>query len=328
MKFEEQKWQRRLEDACFPVILTDVLTGNPVKRSRTFRAIVRQGDNGNSEPFAIVTDRYRLIRNDDALDLGLEAFEQVFGPKARETLTVFNVIAGRQGGTFLADLTAPTLECRIAAPNRNDPSGVQHPEGELHKFFLRVTNSYNKTQAVRIETGVCRWICRNGMIFGTQSIRFRDPHHRSKVDLMDDIARTAKKLAMERLPAEIGATYGYSLDAGMNVQEGIWQTLRLAVPSPNPSSRNARHWINRCRDLLDVTENYERNHGSTVFSVLQGAAEWARSQTHEAPIQRHSYERRCGEMLDLVQRQKGWPAREKEAQEQMVRIQEWAAIGT
>ena len=256
-----------------------------------------------------------------------KAFEHVFGPKARESMTVFNVITGREGATFLADLTAPTLECWIPAPSGAGSSPEQDRESELHKFFLRVTNSYNKTQAVRIETGVCRWICRNGMIFGTQSIRFRDPHHRSKIQLMDDIAQSAKKLATERLPAEIGATYGCSLDPGMSVLEGMWQTLRLAVPMPNPRAPNSKQWLKRCRDLQELGKKYERNHGRTVFSALQGAAEWARSQGDQAPIQRHSFERRCGEMLEAVQQQKKWPDKKPEAKGQLERIQAWAAIG-
>ena len=302
LNYETNEWERRLREACFPVTLSDVLTGNPRKLSRRFKAIVRQDDHGGGEPFAIVTNRYQLIRNDDALELGLEAFEHVFGPKARESMSVFNVITGREGGTFLADFTAPKLESRIPAPQGSNPSREDAQEGELHKFFLRVTNSYNRTQAVRIETGICRWICRNGMIFGTQSIRFRDPHHRSKMQLMDDIAQTAKRLATEKLPAEIGATYGRSLDPGMSVLEGIWQTLRLAVPVPNPRAPNGKQWTKRCRDLQEVGETYDRNHGRTVFSALQGAAEWARSQGDQAPIQRHSFERRCGEMLEIVQR--------------------------
>ena len=238
LNYETNEWERRLREACFPVTLADVLTGNPRKLSRRFKAIVRQDDNGGAEPFAIVTNRYQLIRNDDALELGLEAFEHVFGPKARESMTVFNVITGREGGDLPRRLYgSDSLNARIPAPSGAPIflTGSDAQEGELHKFFLRVTNSYNKTQAVRIETGICRWICRNGMIFGTQSIRFRDPHHRSKIQLMDDIAQTAKRLATERLPAEIGATYGRSLDPGMSVLEGIWQTLRLAVPGAEPA---------------------------------------------------------------------------------------------
>ena len=176
---ENQRWEAALHNACFPVTLTDVYVGNASRRAERYRAVVPVYSGVVGDPFAIVTDRYRLIHNEDVIDLGHEAFERLFGSHCRARMTVFNVVTATGRGSFFADFTAPKLDCTIRIP-RSDGSIEPNGDPTRHIFFLRTVNSYNKTQAVRLEVGICRWICRNGMIFGKQSIRFRDPHHKTK----------------------------------------------------------------------------------------------------------------------------------------------------
>ena len=254
--FKNQKWEDALHNACFPVTLTDVYVGNPSRRAKRYRAVAPVDAEVDGDPFAIVTDRYRLIRNEDVVDLGHEAFERLFGSHHRARMTVFNVVMANGRGSFFADFTAPELDCSIPIP-RND--GSTEPEGDpaRHTFFLRTVNSYNRTQAVRLEAGICRWICRNGMIFGKQSIQFRDPHHKTKHQLMDQIARHAERLRTDTLPDRIGAVYGLSLAPDMTVLEGVWQTLRLAIPPMDPKSRTARLWGSRCGALRAVSGQYQ-----------------------------------------------------------------------
>ena len=49
-------------------------------------------------------------------------------------------------------------------------------------------------------------------------------------------------------------------------------------------------------------------------------------QARTSPIQRHSYERRCGEMLETLTADRGWPNREETAQEQIDRVRDWSRI--
>ena len=309
-----------LHDACFPVTLTDVYVGNPSCLARRYRAVVPV----DGEPFAIVTDRYRLIRNEDVIDLGHEAFERLFGPHHRIRMSVFNVVMANGKGSFLADFTAPDLGCSIPVPG--DHASAADPDGDptRHTFFLRTVNSYNRTQAVRLEAGICRWICRNGMIFGKQSIQFRDPHHKTKHQLMDQIAERAERLRTETLPGWIGHAYEIALPQEMTVLEGTWQTLRLAIPPVDPNSRTARFWRDRCAALGAIAKKYQDQFGTIAFSALQAASQWARENAQTSPIQRHSYERRCGEMLESLTTRKAWPKREDHAAEQVQRVVQWS----
>ena len=228
------------------------------------------------------------------IDLGHEAFERLFGPHHRARMSVFNVVVANGKGSFLADFTAPDLGCSIPVPGYR--ASAADPDGDptRHTFFLRTVNSYNRTQAVRLEAGICRWICRNGMIFGKQSIQFRDPHHKTKHQLMDQIAERAEQLRIDELPGQTGRTYEIALPQEMTVLEGAWQTLKLAIPPVDPESRTARFWRDRCAALGAVAKEYQDQFGTTAFSVLQAASQWAREDAQTSPIQRHRFERRCG----------------------------------
>ena len=66
---------------------------------------------------------------------------------------------------------------------------------------------------------------------------------------MDQIADYAERLRPDALAGQIGGVYAVSLAPDMTVLEGVWQTLRLAIPPVDPKSRTARLWRDRCADL-------------------------------------------------------------------------------
>ena len=74
MPQKEAKWEKKLHEALFPVELQNVYVGAQLSRAGRWRAIVKTEPRSSVEPFAIVTNQYRLIRNDDAMELGYEAF--------------------------------------------------------------------------------------------------------------------------------------------------------------------------------------------------------------------------------------------------------------
>ena len=71
---EVRKWEDALRNACFPVTLASVHVGNPPRCAKRYRAVMPVDAGIGGDPFAVVTDRYRLIRNEDVVDLGHEAF--------------------------------------------------------------------------------------------------------------------------------------------------------------------------------------------------------------------------------------------------------------
>jgi len=157
-----------IEDAFFaveerPVGVASKQELSGFKLESKYRAIV-DGERGHV--FTIVTGDYRLITNKEAVEIGKLCFREVFGVDADAAMTFFNVV-----------MPSTRSYCHLDFLDARD-KGNSRPEWIP---FLRITNSYNRTRSLRFDIGFCRWICRNGMIFGKQSIEFRYSHTRRDV---------------------------------------------------------------------------------------------------------------------------------------------------
>lgn len=117
-------------------------------------------------PFAVVTDDYELVTNKAAYDMAAEVMKKVF-----HTTHV--------GDMECLNITMPKTRsfCHIDLIHKDANFLVD--EKDEWTAFLRITNSYNRTRRLRFELGFCRWICLNGMIFGSKSIEFSNAHTRS-----------------------------------------------------------------------------------------------------------------------------------------------------
>lgn len=135
-----------------------------------FRAIV---DVGRNHVFSVVADGYRLIANEEAIELGKKCFCSVFSQTTADGMTVFNITVPKSRSF-----------CHIDFIHKD--GGFEPWEKDKWVPFMRVTNSYNRTKPLRFDLGFCRWICTNGMIFGKKSITFRYLHTHG------DIARTVE----------------------------------------------------------------------------------------------------------------------------------------
>jgi hypothetical protein len=159
-------------DALFPVELRPVYlkvehgegmasTQSPAfHRVDSHRAVV---DVERNHVFSVVTNSYRLVTNEEAIDLGRECFHQVFSAATADGMELFNIIMP-QTRSF----------CHIDFLHK--AAGFDPFPGDRWVAFLRITNSYNRTKLLSFDLGFCRWICKNGMIFGRKSITFRSLH--------------------------------------------------------------------------------------------------------------------------------------------------------
>ena len=176
-----------LSDALFPVGLEPVYlgkqkgknlwlleennasknTGNKsYKKIPQFRAVVAKD---NDHVFSVVTDSYYLVTNREAVDLGKECFRQIFVLNKEEDMEFYNL-----------NMPGTRSSCHIDFIHKGE---AIKPFSEQDAWFpfLRITNSYNRSYALNFKLGYCRWICKNGMIFGGQSIDFKF-HHNRKID--------------------------------------------------------------------------------------------------------------------------------------------------
>jgi hypothetical protein len=132
-------------------------------------------DYEKSKVLCVVTKNYKLISNEEALTKGKEIFQRIFNNISHEDMLCFNI-------------TMPKTRsfCHIDLIHKNSDFDVW--EGETWTPFLRITNSYNRTKLLKYELGFCRWICKNGMIFGAQSVEYSYTHNKAELESIDRFA--------------------------------------------------------------------------------------------------------------------------------------------
>lgn len=132
-----------------------------------FEAVV---DVERNHTFAVVSDQYRLVKNDEALKLGEQCFLRVFSAPTAEGMAVFNIIQ-------------PTTRSFCHVDFIHKGRSLEPWRGDMWWPYLRVTNSYNRTKPLRFDLGFCRGICTNGVIFGRKHIVFRYYHTHGQIDV-------------------------------------------------------------------------------------------------------------------------------------------------
>ncbi len=144
----------------------------------THKAVVR-GDTGTV--FAVVSDRYQLLHNSRAIDLGKKAFQHLFPDASFADFIVFDIHTTKTGSACTVDLIHKSYSIDVW-------------EQETWLPFLRVSNSYNRYRALAFDFGFVRELCSNGIIFQKETIHARFYHTKGKleIDLKQD--KTFRKL--------------------------------------------------------------------------------------------------------------------------------------
>ena len=136
---------------------------------------------------SVVTSNYGLVTNAEAFGLAEKIMKRVFQMTSLDDMVCFNVA-----------MPATRSFCHIDLIRKGQ--AFQPWEKDSWTAFLRVTNSYNRTRLLRYELGFCRWICKNGIIFGKKSIVFSYVHTRQGLELAEKLTAnldSVRKLELE-----------------------------------------------------------------------------------------------------------------------------------
>lgn len=174
--------------ALRPVFAGSSKDANSYRCPDRFRAVI---DVERDHAFAIVTTDYELIANQMEYELSEAILKRVFRQTALENFECFNVTMPNSRSFCHIDLV--------------DSAAGFHPwTNDKWTAFLRITNSYNRTRRLRFQLGFCRWICRNGMIFGAKSVEFSNSHTRSVqagmlrfIDTIENIRAIEEELKLQ-----------------------------------------------------------------------------------------------------------------------------------
>ena len=199
-----------IEDLVFPVELHPVYTnieidGKQLQKNIPNSRVVVNKESG--KPLGVVSNNYKLVTNEEALKMGKRCCAAVFGSDAAAKIEIFRV-----------DAPSTASYCHIDLIHRGYVTDLWRgqKQSDIYIPYVRITNSYNTSRALRFDIGFCREICRNGLIFGAQAIRFAFRHVKHELNhnisfalengnigkLVEDFRSHTDKLRKYHIPRE------------------------------------------------------------------------------------------------------------------------------
>lgn len=243
----------------------------------------------------VVSEGYRLITNQEALDLARQCCKEVFPDTKSEEWGVNVVDAPSTGGHCFIDLAhnSTALDFHfVPAKNRPDAYGP----------FIRVTNSYNGLRALSFDIGFYRKICRNGLIIPKSVIRFKFIHLRShmKHEIKFDVAKDK----LEELNAGffIYLQTIKSLEVPAEDFEPLFKAVLLIRPPKELKlfSRERKEWEILNTHIKNICNRYVEEFGHNGYAVFNSITEFASNPPANRFLyrDRHSMQRLAGMWLN------------------------------
>jgi hypothetical protein len=269
----ERKWNAMdPAEAFFPVALKPVFIEATGQEGDLFNASAYQAlprhqavvdiDGGNV--FAVVTEDYHLVTNQQAYELAAEAMQSVFDFTKLEDMQCLNVTMPKSRSFCHIDLIHKGSDFEAWANERWVP-------------FVRITNSYNRTRRLRFEIGFCRWICLNGVIFGGKSVEISFAHTKQ---LQDGMRRWQENLG------DIKALEQLFIGKLRNLQRfhvpACWmlplacKVFDVRLPSDTPIKPRRADELRQFRQAIaDLSSDYFMKMGEQGYAVLNVLTDYA-----------------------------------------------------
>ena len=121
--------------------------------------------------FAVVTENYKLVTNQQAYELAAEALKVVFDFTALKDMACLKIIMPKTCSFCHIDLI-------------HKESSFEPWKNDQWIPFIRITNSYNRTHRLRFEIGFCRLNNLNEVIFESKSVEISFAHTKQLHDIM------------------------------------------------------------------------------------------------------------------------------------------------
>lgn len=258
--------------AFFPVALKPVFIeatgqGGDLFNASAYQALPRHQavvdiDGGNV--FAVVTEDYHLVTNQQAYELAAEALKSVFDFTALEDMACLNVTMPKSRSFCHIDLIHKGSDFEAWANERWVP-------------FVRITNSYNRTRRLRFEIGFCRWICLNGLIFGGKSVEISFAHTKQ---LQDGMRRWQENLgdikALEKLfVGKLRNLQRFHVPARWMLPLAC-KVFDVRLPSDTPIKQRRADELRQFRQAIaDLSSDYFVKMGEQGYAVLNVLTDYA-----------------------------------------------------
>lgn len=207
----------------------------------------------NNCPISIVSDDYEIITNEEAYQYGIKCLKSLFNISEKDGIEIFHI-----------DRPSTLSFCHIDLISKAKTFEFREDQ---YFPFVRVTNSYNKMYKLYFRVGVCRRICKNGMIFGDNSIKFSYNHMKganNRVNFTIESNALDKVLLKFKNNVEIlsDKTFNYDFLFPM-----IYKGLGIA-PRKLPMSTKQKENAEKIDDTITTLNSlYKEQVGDSFYSV-------------------------------------------------------------
>jgi len=221
-------------------------------------------DVDRNDVFAVVTEEYDLVTNEEAAKIGRDCFMAVFERTDVEKMELYNTVMPKTRSFCHMDYV--------------------HTEAEQDYFdkdpwtpFLRITNSYNKTKLLQFDLGFCRGICRNGLIFGKENIVFKRSHSRSTEQKLRQ-QFILKRGTFAKLETEFRESLT-TLNTNPFPRGFVWplvcKIFDIKRPAVGSSRKSLENFKQRRSEVKKLTELYFNQLGDTGYAALNVLTDYA-----------------------------------------------------
>lgn len=264
--------EKSLSEFNFPVEFRDVYVdlrsgdkgllfpGSMVKQEKHLAVV----DVDREHTFAIVSPDYEIVSNLKAVQLAEKCFQTVFKLTDTSEMKLFNVI-----------MPKTRSQCHIDFLHRQSRFHIQ--DGDPWAPFIRVSNSFNRSRALKFDLGFCRGICRNGLIFGKESIEFKFSHTRG-VSVLALAEFKLKGGEFSRLEAQFRGRLE-NLQRYHVSSKLMWPLLckvfALSPPSKEASARTKANWEEQKSVVAKLTKKYFEELEPTGYAALNVLTDYA-----------------------------------------------------
>lgn len=283
-----------VSEILFPVECKPVYLENQRNPLFGYKAVIGKFPNGGKAVFSIVSDNYKLISNEEAIEMGKEIHGRLFPNATTESFEVFNVIAAQTKGSCHIDIIDKNYTFNIGA-------------SEVYVPFVRIQNSYNKTLLLKFQIGFCRSLCNNGVIFEQNFVSISMAHTKHlfrNADFMNINVSHLKKFENDfirktkiSIETEIPRKYFLPLAA---------KVLNRNFDLEEKDKHKKALILQKLNEFIFAIENYTDRYigteqmGESAYAFFNVITDYASNVQHLQARNTNEMQARCGKWLNLI----------------------------
>lgn len=282
-----------INSLLFPVELRPVYTEHKVngniKRFKlpNSKAVVNKQ---TGKPISVVSNTYRLITNEEAIDLGKKCASQVFESEETKNIEIFNVYAPSTASYCHIDLIHSNFYMNIF--DDKDKSDIYLP-------YIRVTNSYNTSRALKFDIGLCRKLCLNGVIFESETVKFKFSHVKKQLtkDIEFILEDNKIKKLFEEFVSHTKRLKSFKINKGysINIIKDLFNIRNKSEINFKGKDQNVKQYNALINEIHNRLNKYVQESGKNAYSLFNTITDLA---SH--PIENRYFRRDMNSMQRLA----------------------------